>query len=239
MASVASAPAPGFGGGNNPADDKDISSAVSAKDCGKGDSHDAEGTGVSENYHHRHETDKKIALETAGKTTNSNFTAMPNAFKKPKEGQVIKLGNEEVTMVKELGSGAYAAVWEVILSSSTDPPVTCALKIQCPTDSLAMELEFHVKLYHRVNPSGKPNFYYPFPLAHKLNMYSDKGISKGGLLFMSLEGVGTMHSIYALYARMKTKVPEETVIYFTCRIILHLRTLHINGKLMVRTLRYV
>ena len=134
-------------------------------------------------------------------------------------GGVINLPNgETMTIVRELGRGAYGVV---VLCSD-------ALKIQAPIGSLAHEYSTLLKIEDRVKTVNAD--FHPFPLSRALYAFEE-----GGLFSMSAgsDSGMTLIDVANCYKQITGNVPEIVAMYYTARMLRHLETLHQAARVLV------
>jgi hypothetical protein len=132
-------------------------------------------------------------------------------------------GGETITIV---GRGVYSGV---VLLCNYETGQSNALKIQAPIGSLALEYSVLMHVEDWVQP--KTSAFYPFPRSWVLYAFAE-----GGLVF-SMSAVSdsgmTLIDVVNIYKKIMGNIPELVSIYYTSRILKHLKTLHQNGRVLV------
>jgi hypothetical protein len=145
------------------------------------------------------------------------------------KGTEVKLGHRSGIVKAELGRGAYGTV--VLLGQNDKGSSAVALKIQTPTDSLALEYEILQKVKARVKKDVSTADPFPFPCPLSFISLSD-----GGLLSMSAGSKSGMNlvdlsNIYRTQERVA--LPELIAFHYTARMLKHMEVLHVQGNILV------
>ena len=128
-----------------------------------------------------------------------------------------------MTIVNELGRGVYG----VVLLCTDENGQSDALKIQAPIGSLAHEYSLLLKIEGRVQADATG--FYPFPRSRALYAFSEGG------LFSMTAGSNSGMTLIDVVNTFKAKignVPELIAIYYTSRMLKHLESLHLDGKVL-------
>ena len=140
-------------------------------------------------------------------------------------------GGKSFEISHELGRGVHGVVLLCTgASKSTEECQNDALKIQAPIGSLAHEYSILLRLEERIDLDSSG--FYPFPQPQALYAFSE-----GGLFLMtagSYSGM-TLLDVVNTYKQSIGSVPEMVAIYYTARMLRHLKCLHRNGKVLVST----
>jgi len=187
-------------------------------------------------YVSRHKEDMEAAMRkclSAAAKTRSRYEIFDHRKKQiPKallrksftSGTKIDLfGGETLTIVNELGRGAYG----VVLLCTDERGHSDALKIQAPIGSLAHEYSLSMSIEDRVKPDDSG--FYPFPRSRALHAFSE-----GGLFSMTAgsDSGMTLIDVVNTYKKIMGNVPELVAIYYTSRMLKHLESLHQDGKVL-------
>lgn len=187
--------------------------------------------------------------------------AIPKGFrlKSPSKPQNFTIGKFTANIIHELGHGAYGVVMLCKTSGieNTQMPRTdeqfMALKIQCPTGSLAWEFSILTKLKERLrhnldletstNHCGKSyskqenggsdfdsQTIFPFPRAFSFSAYSNGGIL--GMTAGSHSGLNLVDIVNVHKVSGGGPVPELLAIHYTSRMLLYMEYLHWHGKIL-------
>ena len=147
----------------------------------------------------------------------------------PSGTNVDILGSQLLTIINELGRGVYGVVLlvEITSNESVEGSQRRALKIQAPIGSLAHEYSLLLKIEERVGSDSSG--FYPFPRSEALYAFS-----QGGLYMMTAgsESGMTLIDLANTYKKIMGNVPELIAIYYTSRMLKHLKALHEDGKVL-------
>ena len=209
------------------------------------------------NYDDYHNDKTNVALDELMVNENSSQVFDQRSrnipvqlVKKVNQGTEIEMDDLQLTLKHELGRGAYGTV--LLCHSSTNKSLRTeqdiALKIQSPLGCLAWEYKILCILEERIRSSTVANQnsirrpirhstkrykedneikLIPFPRALSFVAFSDGGTL--GMTAGSDSGL-TLIDVINLY---DGKVPELIAIHYTSRMLLHLNSLHLNGKILV------
>jgi hypothetical protein len=142
----------------------------------------------------------------------------------------VSVGKHGGILNRELGRGAYGVV--VLMNvSKNNISNNIAIKVQCPTDSLAWEYEVLQRLEDRISRNGKVCSSYAFP-----RPFGFISLADGGILSMSAaSGSGLnlvdLSNFYKL--KLGEPVPELIALHYTALMLNVVADMHWHGKILV------
>jgi len=208
------------------------------------------------NYDDYHNDKTNVALDELMVNENSSQVFDQRSrnipvqlVKKVNQGTEIEMDDLQLTLKHELGRGAYGTV--LLCHSSTNKSLRTdqdiALKIQSPLGCLAWEYKILCILEERIRSSTVANQKsIRRPIRHSTKRYKEDNeiklipfpralsfvaFSDGGTLGMTAGSDSGLNLIDVINL-YDGKVPELIAIHYTSRMLLHLNSLHLNGKIL-------
>jgi len=164
----------------------------------------------------------------------------------------VNISGFSMTVLHEIGRGSYGVVFlcevakEQGISGHQIDDKCVAIKVQRPIGSLVWEHHILKKLHERLPtnlnaPKHKDEiqrnkkqvcgqYTYPFPKALLLASYTDGGIlgmTAGSQMGLNLVDIVNLHKVSG-----GGSVPEILTIHYTCRMLMHIESLHWHGKIL-------
>jgi len=156
-------------------------------------------------------------------------TMLPKGLRKvPKKGTEIDIGGFELIVKSFLGRGSNGTV--LLCDCATSSRSSFALKVQSPVGCLAWEFEILRRLNLRVSKQKRnvrdKEEMIPYPQVLSFVAFSD-----GGVLGMTA-GSDMGLNLVDLVNTYEEAIPELLAVYYTSKMLLHLETLHLRGKIL-------
>ncbi|GKY99718.1 hypothetical protein MPSEU_000925800 [Mayamaea pseudoterrestris] len=167
-------------------------------------------------------------LASEGLIVTCPSEVIPRVFKTPKisNGTEITFGKKKAIIKCELGRGAFGIV---VLLETGAAGNTIAVKVQQPTESLAVEYEIMSKITERLHSRESAAMaYFPRPLAYL-------AAASGAMMSMtaaSSSGVSVVDLVNVYKTRLKCNVPGILALHYTSRMLHHLELLHWRAKIL-------